>query len=148
MDDATGGHYLDTDSGPVRLDSPLIDMRSTEVPERFTAADGTVTEGTIRVVHAPGEPVPDRLDTAAPPTEPRWCPWHDGMMPADQGEEVGTEAPGDPSKPCYACRACMQVYGILPLTEHPPGGTGRPICVSPRFIGRRNGLPLAPGELA
>lgn len=58
----------DTRDAPEQVSpGPLIDMRSTEVPERLTGADGTVTEGTVHVVHRPGAAVPQRLDTTALP---------------------------------------------------------------------------------
>ena len=68
--------HQDTGHTPnqVSLAVPLIDMRSTEIPETFTRADGTVTEGTIRVVHEPGAPVADRLNLAELPEEPDAAP--------------------------------------------------------------------------
>lgn len=145
MDESTGGHYLDVGEGPIRLDPPVIRMQSTEVPWTETRTDGTVVEGTIRVMHAEGVPVPTRLNTRELPAADKMlhCPWHGGTMLPEHAVAAGTAA-DNPAHILYACLACAHFYGITPLADHPDGSTGQPISRTPRFIGRRDGLPIAP----
>lgn len=70
----------------------------------------------------------------------RHCLWSDDDVPDDQAVQVGTDA--------YACPPCVDEYGLLPLSEHPKGSTGMPLSVNPRYIGRRNAPPIAPGRPA
>ena len=55
------------------LEAPPVTgvLQSTPVPSTTTHQDGTTTAGTIRVVHAPGAPVPPRIDHACDPRCPR-----------------------------------------------------------------------------
>lgn len=124
--------------------SRRIDMRSTPVPGTFTRRDGTTTEGTIRVVHAEGTPVPARLDLEPLPesTAPRYCLWHDAMVPPQQAVVMGA-APDDPTEPVYACRSCVRFHGLRTLAEQPEGPVSLPAAMVTRLVGRRT---AAPGE--
>lgn len=42
-------------------------MHSTEVPALTVHQDGRTTPGTARIVHAPGDPVPDRVQPECGP---------------------------------------------------------------------------------
>lgn len=77
------------------------------------------------------------------------CLWSDDDVPDDQAVQVGTTAAiTGPGAPVYACSPCVDTYGLLPITEHPPGATGAPLAVDRRYIGRRHLPPIAPGQPA
>jgi hypothetical protein len=61
----------------------------------------------------------------------RWCPWHNGTVPAAQAVVVGAQEPGSGAgRPAYACDACREKFGVIPLDRHPPGSTGAPLFLA------------------
>lgn len=79
----------------------------------------------------------------------RRCAVHYGEVSSEAAVLIAIEeAATGPGWPIYACPSCMVFHGLTPLSERTEEPTVLPAALVARLIGHREGLPVAPGELA
>jgi hypothetical protein len=71
------------------------------------------------------------------------CRWHKKSVPDDDAVLVAAiERGSGAALPVYACTGCVTSLGILPLDEHPDDSDGNVRFRDPRFVGRRDSVPV------
>lgn len=74
-----------------------------------------------------------------------WCRWHQGEVSVDRTIVVAVqESPTGPGWAIRCCLACAHFHNIRPAYELSEEDS-LPAAVVAMFIGRRDGLPIAPG---